>query len=97
MAAWKLTAPANVSPGLGEDLGETLALAADAFLERLKARTGGGIPDMDRRNVATLYRLAAQAYDTAKGASIGHQRRDRYAVRADGLRLKADDLEARTI
>lgn len=89
----RATDRANITPGCGEDLGEMLAKAASLREGDFRCNPNARISSW-ANTVAQLYFLAADAFDQGAAASIGHNRADRYASRADGLRRRAATLEA---
>ena len=84
----KLKTEGHAVPHEGETLGQVLVEAADALAATPRDET-----ITPRRywapRVGLLYGLAAQAYDIASGATIGHKRGERYTARAAALREKA--------
>jgi hypothetical protein len=91
---FKLTSidPTRSVPSAGEDMGCDLRNAGDALLAQLTE--GRPLDVYGAKRVAQLYRLAADAFDSACAASIGHNRRDRYEAASESLRAKADKLTA---
>ena len=84
----------NITPPQGEDLGSDLAKRGEALLVRgaeIGHRSSGAYY---RARAATLFLLAAEAYEAGAAASIGHNRASRYRDAARNLRARAAEVEA---
>lgn len=80
------------APSTGEDLGAALAKAASVQEGDYRAK---GAPEQHwGYAVAQMYYLAAEAYEQASSASIGHNRSARYEEAARGYRQRADAILA---
>jgi len=89
--AFKLTRNREISPGCGEDLGQTLARLAAMEMERHIANPNAKVAHWGD-GVAQLFHFAADAYEAGASVTIGHNRSDRYIAAAKQHRSMADEL-----
>lgn len=84
--SFKLVTVERIVPNMGETLGDDLDAAAEVLASKEPREFWGP-------RAATLYRLAADAFDLASGVTIGHHRGERYRRRARDLREAAAEAE----
>jgi hypothetical protein len=83
----------STAPNDGQELGDTLAKAAD-LLEADWVAKCGGLNRWRARGIFEVLNLAADAFNTGASRSIGHNRADRYMAKAKELRARAEKLIA---
>jgi hypothetical protein len=78
----------TMTPVGGEDMGNTLARAANLLLADMTSR--GVVNEYNLKRVASLRLLAAQAFEAGSNVCLGHNRAERYCNAAQRLRISAD-------
>lgn len=93
MQKFELKRIAEICPDTGESLGGALARFATSEEERFRANPNPKVSYWAHTVAQVLY-LAAEAFEQASSASIGHNRSARYDEAANGYRRRAEALEA---
>ena len=82
----------GMAPAAGETLGHALKMATDLYCQA--AKDNGIVIQSWGPAAASMYMLAADAFDAARAASNGHSRRAMYDEIATDCRERAKDMVA---